>query len=108
VYSFHRHAIPITCSLFADTALLVRHRRLVRVKAGPERTFEALIAYLSAEQRLGRISKKLDLPAVCTTLVCGCFQIAFLATRWGKKRTQAQAARRPEGVVKTLLRGLAP
>jgi AcrR family transcriptional regulator len=108
IYSFHRHAIPITCSLFADTALLVRHRQLVRVNAGPERTFEALIAYLSAEQRLGRISKKVDLEAVCTTLVGGCFQIAFLETHWGQKLTQAQARRRTEGVVQTLLTGLAP
>jgi AcrR family transcriptional regulator len=107
IYSFHRHAIPITCSLFADTELLTRHRQLVRVKAGPERTFEALIAYLSAEQRLGRVAKKLDLESVVTTLVGGCFQIAFLETHWGQKLTQLQARRRTEGVVQTLLDGIA-
>src|SRR5262249_12402182 len=30
IYAFQRHAMPITCSLFADTPLLVRHRQLVR------------------------------------------------------------------------------
>lgn len=108
IYSFHRHAIPITCSLFADTALLARHRQLVRKKAGPERTFEAFIAYLSAEQRMGRISKKADLEAATTLLVGSCFQIAFLETHWGQKLTQAEARRRTEAVVQTLLAGLSP
>jgi AcrR family transcriptional regulator len=107
IYSFHRHAIPITCSLFADTELLIRHRQLVRAKAGPEYTFEALMAYLSAEQRLGRVAKELDLESVVTSLVGGCFQIAFLETHWGQKLTRAEARRRTEGVVQTLVGGIA-
>jgi hypothetical protein len=79
----------------------------VRVKAGPERVFEALIAYLPAEQRLGRVAKKLDLESVVTTLVGGCFQIALLEIHWGQKLTQAEARRRTEGVVQTLLGGIA-
>ena len=108
VYSFHRHAIPITCSLFADRPLLVRHRQLVRAHAGPERTCEALVAYLGAEQRLGRVAEKTDLKAACTALVGGCFQIAFLETHWGQKLTQTEARRQTEGIVQTLLGGLAP
>ncbi len=107
-YSFHRHAIPITCSLFADTELLARHRQLVRAKAGPERTYEALTAYLSAEQRLGRVAKTADLEAAVTALVGGCFQIAFLETHWGQKLTPAEARRRTEGVVEILIAGLSP
>jgi AcrR family transcriptional regulator len=108
VYSFHRHAIPITCSLFADTALLTRHRDIVRAKhGGPERTFEALTAYLRAEQRLGRISKKADPDAVALTLVGGCFQIAFLETHWAQKMTRAEARHKTEAVVQALLLGLA-
>jgi hypothetical protein len=63
---------------------------------------------LSAEQRLGRVAKKLDLESVVTTLLGGCFQIAFLETHWGQKLTQAEARRRTEGVVQTLLGGIAP
>ncbi len=108
IYAFQRHAIPITCSLFADTALLVRHRQLVRKHGGPERTYEALNAYLAAEQRMGRISKDSDPQAVSTLLVGSCFQIAFLETHWGQKMTQAEARRRIEGVVQTLVTGLSP
>lgn len=109
IYEFHRHAIPITCSLFADTALLERHRELVRAKgAGPTRVFEALDAYLAAEQRLGRVSKKADPQSVNLLLVGGCFQIAFLETHWGQRMSQAEARRRTEGVVQTLMTGLLP
>ncbi len=108
IYAFQRQAMPITCSLFADTKLLVRHRQLVRAKGGPERTYEALIAYLSAEQRLGRVAKKADLEAAAMLLVGGCFQIAWLETHWAQKLTQAEARRKTEGVVQMLLAGLSP
>jgi hypothetical protein len=64
--------------------------------------------YLSAEQRMGRASKTADPEAVATVLVGGCFQVAFLETHWGQKTTQAEARRKIESIVDTLLTGFAP
>jgi len=109
IFAFHRQALPITCSLFADTELLDRHRKILRAnKVGPTRLYETLIAYLGAEQRMGRASKTADPEAVATVLVGSCFQLAFLETHWGQKTTQAEARRKIEGVVDTLMAGFAP
>jgi AcrR family transcriptional regulator len=109
IYGFHRHAIPITCSLFADTALLARHREILRAEgAGPARTHGAIAAYLAAEKRLGRLSAASDPAAVAALLVAGCFQIAFLETHWAEKQTRAEARRKTSGVVAALWTGLDP
>jgi AcrR family transcriptional regulator len=104
VYQFHRHALPITCSLFADVELLERHRQIMRAnKVGPAATFEAIRIYLAAEQRMGRVAAGVDLEALSTLLVAGPFQIAFVETHWGEKITQTEARRRVDAVVQTLL-----
>ncbi|MBC8071433.1 MAG: TetR/AcrR family transcriptional regulator [Deltaproteobacteria bacterium] len=107
VYLFHRHALPITASLFADIELLERHRQMLRAnKVGPAATFESIRIYLAAEQRIGRLSATLDLEAASSLLVAGPFQIAFVETHWGEKLTQAEARRRVDAVVHTLLTGM--
>lgn len=106
-YGFHRHAIPITCSLFADVALLARHRQILRAnRVGPTATYELLMAYIAAEQRLGRIARRAQPESVATALVGGCFQIAFLETHWGQKTTLAEARRKVAGVVQAIVDGL--
>jgi AcrR family transcriptional regulator len=108
-YDFHRHAIPITCALLADTALLERHRRILRAnKVGPTNTYEALNGYLGAEQRMGRIAKKQDPIAVSTLLIGACFQLAFLETYWAQKVSRAEARKKTDGIVASLMIGLEP
>jgi len=106
-YEFQRHAIPITCSLFADMELLEKHRQLLRAnKVGPTRIYDALTAYLGAEQRLGRVSGAAELASVATVIVGGCFQVAFLETHWGMRQSRAQARQKTDGVIDALMRGL--
>ncbi|HEX4461552.1 MAG TPA: hypothetical protein VIA18_26415 [Polyangia bacterium] len=83
----HADSVPArhrTCT--GPVELLARHRRILRAnRVGSTATYDMIVAYPSAEQRLGRIATRAQPEAVATALVGGCFQIAFLETHWAQK-----------------------
>jgi len=60
----YRDFIPVNAGVFADPELLERLRRLLRERGdGPQRAYEPIVAYLEAEQALGRVAAGVDLLA---------------------------------------------
>ncbi|GAA4902701.1 TetR/AcrR family transcriptional regulator [Streptomonospora salina] len=75
---FYRHGVPMLGSLFADPELLQRHREdLGRTGAGPMNANRLLAAYITEEQRLGRVPPDTAPDAVAALLLGACFQRAF-------------------------------
>jgi AcrR family transcriptional regulator len=106
----YRDLLPLGSSLFADPELLERFRALLaRQGGGPHRAWEPVVAYLRAEQALGRVAAGAD-PAAATLLLLGaCQQLAFVELMVGPEtlpfRDRPDPA--PE-LVATLLAGLSP
>jgi AcrR family transcriptional regulator len=69
--AFYQEAVPMAASLFAEPDLLARHQEQLRAKEmGPHRAVEQLAGYMRAEQRLGRINRRVD-PEVGAWLLLG-------------------------------------
>ncbi len=82
---FYGEAIPMGASFFADPELLARHRELLEQRgAGPQKANEAVAAFLTAEQRLGRVRSDADPEAIAYMLLGAIYQYvywrAFLGT----------------------------
>ncbi|WP_406278683.1 TetR/AcrR family transcriptional regulator [Embleya sp. NBC_00896] len=76
---FYEQSMPIASSLFADPALLVRHREALRgIGAGPHMPLRALAGYLRVERDRGRIAATADPDAAAELLLGACYQRAFL------------------------------
>ncbi|MFE9242980.1 TetR/AcrR family transcriptional regulator [Nocardiopsis sp. NPDC006938] len=76
---FFRHGAPMLGSLFAEPALLRRHREgLDAHGAGPHNVNRAVAGYLGAERDLGRLTPDTDPDATAALLVGACFQRGFL------------------------------
>jgi AcrR family transcriptional regulator len=106
----YRDLLPLGSSLFADPELLRRFQGLLAARgAGPQRAWEPVVAYLRAEQALGRVSGHADPAAAAVLLLGGCQQLVFVELLSGAEtlpfRDRPQAAQR---LVATLLGGLAP
>jgi AcrR family transcriptional regulator len=101
---FYQRQIPMLASLFAEPALLARHRQeLAAAGAGPQRANQALAAYLAAERELGRIDASVDPEAGAAMLLGACFQRAFLSAFNGQPIPAAERARLAASLVTTLL-----
>jgi AcrR family transcriptional regulator len=101
---FYQHSFPMLASLFAEPALLARHRQaLAAVGAGPQRANEALAAYLRAERDLGRINPSVDPDAGAAMLLGACFQRAFFSAFSGQPIPDAERARFAASLVTCLL-----
>lgn len=88
---FYRQSFPMAGSLFASPELLAAHRRKLG-DVGPHHASSHLAAYLSAEQRLGRVSADIDPNAAAMLLIGACFHRAFLELFY--------ASEAPEGALK--------
>ena len=75
--AFYRHGVPMLGSLFADPALLRRHRESLDGR-GPAAVNAVLAGYLRGEQQEGRITGSLDPDRAADLLVGACFQRGFL------------------------------
>lgn len=76
---FYERSMLIGSSLFAEPALLRRHREaLAALDTGPHKPLEALAGYLRAEQRTGRVRADADADAAAAMLLGACYQRAFL------------------------------
>jgi AcrR family transcriptional regulator len=100
---------PLICSLFADVALLKRTRdKLTRSHRGPERSAEVLAVYLSAEQRLGRISKNVNPSAAAAFLFNAIFGLAVFEPFVGRLTDRSNRRDAIADIVSTILIGLEP
>ncbi|MET3985795.1 TetR/AcrR family transcriptional regulator [Streptomyces sp. PvR034] len=75
---FYADAMPIAGSLFAEPALLSRHREGLReIGMGPHMVLDALVDCLRRERERGRIRADADPRAAASLLLGACFQRAF-------------------------------
>lgn len=106
---FHIKVAPLICSLLADQKLLGGTRRIMQERhIGPQRSSEALAAYIAAEQRLGRIVAQVDPTAVADLILGASFQIAVLEHFWGRRPNEKQLRVRMRRAIQVLICGLTP
>ncbi|MEV7544284.1 TetR/AcrR family transcriptional regulator [Streptomyces sp. NPDC089915] len=75
---FYAEAMPMAASLFAEPALLTRHREGVQeIGAGPHVVRDALEGRLRRELDAGRLRADADPRAAAALLLGACFQRAF-------------------------------
>lgn len=102
--AFYLASFPISASIFADAALLARHRDGVLARGrGPAGVNHAVAEYLRAEQLAGRLPADLRPDAVAAALVGACFQRAFLISFTGAPATDEENATFITDLVATLL-----
>ncbi|MET7301536.1 helix-turn-helix domain-containing protein [Embleya sp. NPDC005575] len=104
---FYEQSMPIASSLFAEPALLHRHREALRgIGAGPHVPLRLLAAYLTVERDRGRIDPDADPDAAAALLLGACYQRAFLRHFMGVEDgpTVAEFA---ASTARTLIRGIA-
>jgi AcrR family transcriptional regulator len=105
----YRDFVPVNAGVFADPELLERLRALLRERGdGPQRAYEPIVAYLEAEQALGRVAAGVDLLAAAVLLLGGCQQHVFVEQLVGPDLHPLGDRQSPAaGLVATLLTGLA-
>lgn len=100
---FYRETIPLMGALFARPDLLVMYREaLAGQNRGPHIPAEHLVAYLRAEQRLGRVRADADATAYAELLLGSAFQRAFREQFSGTPADDRQA----EAILASLVRPL--
>ncbi len=79
VTGFYLTVLPLSMSIFSDSALLARHRDALRSRGpGPEAVSAGVAAYLTAEQAAGRIGPGAPAEGAALALVGACMHRAFL------------------------------
>lgn len=72
VFAFHQRVLPGICALFAEPELLAEYRKsLTAQNRGPQGAIGRLRKYIAAEQKLGRIDRKVDADTAATSLMAG-------------------------------------
>lgn len=106
----YRDILPLGSSLFADPELLGRFRALLAERGGgPHRAWEPVIAYLRAEQALGRVAPGADPAAAALLLLGACQQLVFVELMTGPETLPFPDRPDPAAeLVATLLTGLSP
>jgi AcrR family transcriptional regulator len=86
---FYADAMPMAASLFAEPALLSRHREgMKKIGKGPHMVLYALTGYLQREREHGRIRPDADPHAAAALLLGACFQRAFFLHFSGEEAVQ--------------------
>jgi AcrR family transcriptional regulator len=106
----YRDLLPLGSSLFADPELLERFRALLADRGGgPHRAWEPVVAYLRAEQALGRVAPGADPAAAALLLLGACQQLVFVELMSGPETLPFRDRPDPAAeLVSTLLAGLSP
>ena len=85
IFAFHERVIPMACGLFADTELLGAYREsLTDRNKGPQGAIARLQHYIVAEQKIGRVDKRLDADLAATTIMAMSFFKAFTSQFLGQ------------------------
>jgi len=99
--------IPLAAALFADANLLRRQRQeLSKTGQGPREAFDLIASYVSQEQQLGRISRRLTPLMVSSLLLGSCFHRAFLRQALGRNLLPMKDGEFASALVFTLMNGL--
>lgn len=107
--AFFREIAPMVASTLGDPDLRARHlKSLAEHGRGPHRPILALAEYLQAEQRIGRVRKRIDTAAVATLFLGGCFQFAFLTLGLPPELLPVDEDQLIKGAIRALLVGLEP
>ncbi|MGV0771423.1 TetR/AcrR family transcriptional regulator [Mycobacterium syngnathidarum] len=110
---FYEGSFAINVSLFAEPALLRRHRdAMLALGTGPHLPLQDLAGYLRAEQVRGRMDSGADPDSAAAALLGACFQRAFLHHFQGVAVSDTDSHREKVrdfavGVVQTLATGIA-
>jgi AcrR family transcriptional regulator len=106
----YHDVLPLGSSLFADPELLRRYRALLADRGGgPHRAWEPVVAYLRAEQALGRVDAGADPAAAAVLLLGACQQLVFVELMTGLETLPFHDRPDPAAkLVATLLAGLGP
>jgi AcrR family transcriptional regulator len=84
IYAFHERVVPMLCGVFAEPLLLTAYRESLTTRnKGPHGAIARLQRYISAEQSLGRIEKKVDAETAATMLMASSFFKAFVSKFFG-------------------------
>lgn len=104
---FYEQTFPIAASLYAEPRLKARHDAGMReLGAGPHKPIEGLTAYLTAEQRHGRIGPDADPGAAAALLLGACVQRAFAYGTAPEGEPPQSLDAFAGAVARTLMRGL--
>lgn len=88
---------------FSDPDLLTRHRQALRDRgAGPQMVVEGVAAYLTAEQRAGRVVATAKADVLAELLVGACLHRAFLVRFADETVSPARIRRFAADVVRAL------
>lgn len=103
----YRDMVPTTFAIAGDPEMLVYHRAALRAAGrGPRASIEAVAAYISAEQRLGRVRSDAD-PVMAANLLMGsCWQRAALAHYFGEDLIEMDDATYARELAAMIMRGL--
>jgi AcrR family transcriptional regulator len=108
-YSLHYKISPLFCSLFADRELLQRVRTIMNERCvGPGRDASVLAAYLSAEQRLGRVAADAEVQGIAELMLSSCFNAALNDNFYAVEPDEDKLRRRIRDKVRAFLVGLRP
>jgi AcrR family transcriptional regulator len=104
---FYESSFPIAASLFAEPALLRRHREALHaLDAGPHTPLRALTRYLRAELAHGRIRADADPGAAAALLLGACYQRAFLRHFMGEQDAVQPVDEFAAALARTVARGI--
>lgn len=87
--TFYQRAQKILCSVFAEPELLRAHReRMTAQSRGPQFSQAILANYISGEQKIGRVSRRISPDAAAAMILGACFFKVFLSTYMELSQTE--------------------
>ena len=105
----YREMTPFMYAIAGDPELLAHHRAALKAaERGPRRGVETVAAYISAEQRLGRVREDADAMMAANLLLGSCWQRAAIHHYLGEDIVAVDDAAYVAGLSSTLMRGLRP
>ncbi|GAA4986133.1 TetR/AcrR family transcriptional regulator [Actinopolymorpha pittospori] len=107
--TFFVQSIPMMSALFAEPALLTRHKEALQASGlGPHHANRAVAGYLRAEQRSGRVASGVRPDAAAAMLLGACFQRAFLEHFVGEYAVETSVEKFARDLVRSLMEGARP
>ncbi|MEO3809361.1 helix-turn-helix domain-containing protein [Sphaerisporangium sp. B11E5] len=105
---FYEATMPVGSSLFAEPALLERHREgLRKIDAGPHKPLKFLTDLLRTMRSRGAFHEDADVESAAALLLGACYQRAFLGHFMGPEVHERPLDDFTAGLARTVLRGIA-